>query len=196
MSNEAAMKAELDGSFRKYDPIEGYKTVTVPKHWWPGCEKTLRDLRRDEEMEIREVKAHERNVLMERKRMRTAMKLAVAQSTPKPVTMEAALSAVLSAWGVTVSQFVGPRRDRRIVWARSHFAWLIRIQRPDLSLAAIGRFMKRDHSTVLTASGRFAERPVHSKIERVNDELGIERATAGSKEQDRDVAPGAGPADL
>lgn len=172
------MKAALDGKFRTFntnnnpDTPQGYRTIEVPKHWWPGCEKTLRDLYNDEQ-KIEKAKRRElHEILEQRKRERAAMKIGIAK--PKFVTMEDALEAVINAWGVTLQAFLGPQRGNRVVGARSHFAWLIRLQRPDLSLAAIGRFMNRDHSTVLTASGRFATRPSTMMVEIVNKALEIE----------------------
>ena len=53
------------------------------------------------------------------------------------------------------------------------FLRLIKSLRDDagFSLADIGRFMGRDHSTILTASGRFAARPHYERMEQVNEEL-------------------------
>ena len=107
------MKAELDGSFRTFgiinnpDQPHGYRTIDVPKHWWPGCEKTLRDLDNDEQKVIKAKRRELHEILEQRKRERAAMKNNIAGNKPKGITMEDAATAVINAWGVTLEAFLG-----------------------------------------------------------------------------------------
>ena len=63
-------------------------------------------------------------------------------------TMARVTEAVCAITGLTLKDLRSPCRHRRIAWARQ-FCWLmIRQQRPDISLPAMGRFFHRDHSTI------------------------------------------------
>jgi hypothetical protein len=56
--------------------------------------------------------------------------------------------------GITLENVKGPERRARYVGARKAIATAIREQRPDLSTTQIGRFLNRDHTTVLNLLGR------------------------------------------
>ncbi|MBI1682359.1 helix-turn-helix domain-containing protein [Caulobacter hibisci] len=64
------------------------------------------------------------------------------------ITMPIVLEAVSGAYGVSVEELRGPKRQRRISLARQHAMWLMN-GLPHLSLPMIGRFLNRDHTTVL-----------------------------------------------
>lgn len=53
--------------------------------------------------------------------------------------------------GITYDDIVGKRRARKFVTARHQCMAAIYNQRPDLSLPAIGKVMKRDHTTIIHA---------------------------------------------
>jgi len=51
--------------------------------------------------------------------------------------------------GVNISDIRGATRMRTIIPARQMAVWRVRKERPDLSLPAIGRWFKRDHTTLI-----------------------------------------------
>ena len=65
------------------------------------------------------------------------------------------------AHGVTLEQMQGPQRYRPIVRAR--WALIAALRERGWSLLRIGRFMNRDHTTVLYALRREAERRISSE---------------------------------
>jgi hypothetical protein len=58
--------------------------------------------------------------------------------------------------GVTLAEIKGSHRSRSIVEARQLTMYEIHRQRPDLSYPAIGRFLNKDHTTVLHAVKKIA----------------------------------------
>ena len=66
--------------------------------------------------------------------------------------MDAIISQVALAFGVTVTDLTGPDRTSHIVWARQAAAHILRVRVPGASVLAIGRALgNRDHSTILYA---------------------------------------------
>lgn len=66
------------------------------------------------------------------------------------------LHAVTAATGVSAQDIVGPRRTNDLISPRFLAVALMRELRPDLSLPAIGRALRRDHTTIMHALRRFA----------------------------------------
>ncbi|MFZ0269925.1 helix-turn-helix domain-containing protein [Caulobacter sp.] len=64
---------------------------------------------------------------------------------------------VAGLYGYTVDQIKGPDRDQEICVARHHCMWAMG-REPHLSLPRIGKFLNRDHTTVLHGQRRHAER--------------------------------------
>lgn len=60
--------------------------------------------------------------------------------------------------GISMGEIKGPSRAGRLVLARWHIYSVIHEERPDVSVAAIGRIFNRDHSTVLHGIRKFRQR--------------------------------------
>jgi len=78
-------------------------------------------------------------------------------------TMAGILAEVAEQYGLTVVDLKGPARYRHIAWPRQEaMARMARCQRSDgkrvFSLPQIGRFLNRDHTTVLWGIRRHEER--------------------------------------
>lgn len=71
---------------------------------------------------------------------------------------EIAIGVLMAHPGITLDNVKGPERRKRYVKARKAIAMAIRDQRPDLSTTQIGRFLNRDHTTVLNLLGRVKQR--------------------------------------
>jgi chromosomal replication initiation ATPase DnaA len=54
---------------------------------------------------------------------------------------------IASVYGLTVEDFKSPCRKRGVVWPRQEF--MLAAQREGFSLPQIGRFLNRDHTTIL-----------------------------------------------
>ena len=66
--------------------------------------------------------------------------------------MDAIISQVAQAFGVTPDDLTGPDRTAHIVWARQAAAHVLRMRVPGASVCAIGRALgNRDHSTIVHA---------------------------------------------
>lgn len=59
------------------------------------------------------------------------------------------IAEVAAETGVSAHEIVGQRRGKRVVVPRQKAIWLAYKQRPDLSLAQLGRAFNRDHTTIL-----------------------------------------------
>ncbi len=65
--------------------------------------------------------------------------------------------------GITIDDVRGPSRKHKIVKARHHVVYAIRVERPEVSLLQIGRWMGgRDHTTILNS-----ERAWRSHLEEI-----------------------------
>lgn len=67
------------------------------------------------------------------------------------------LDIVTRVTGVSSQELIGPRRQRPASEARHLAFWLLVKVRPDLSLPAIGRAMKRDHTSIMYGRDRVEE---------------------------------------
>lgn len=67
------------------------------------------------------------------------------------------LAVVSSVTGIATQELIGPRRERAASDARHLAFWLLDTVREDLSLPAIGRAMKRDHTTIMHGRDRVIE---------------------------------------
>ena len=61
------------------------------------------------------------------------------------------MEVVSDANGVIAGLLRGPRRSREVALPRQMYCWLARIVCPQASLPAIGRMLKRDHTSVMHA---------------------------------------------
>jgi len=76
------------------------------------------------------------------------------------LSMQQIARAVLSNYpGITFDDILSHRRTRDFVKVRHEIVRAIVKERPDLSFPAIGRFMKRDHTSILSAAGRLEKKP-------------------------------------
>ncbi len=66
------------------------------------------------------------------------------------VTIDRILEKVAKKYGITVEDIKGTKRTKEIAYARHISIYLIR-KLTDLSLPQIGKYMKRDHSTVISS---------------------------------------------
>ncbi len=69
---------------------------------------------------------------------------------PSEVTIDRILAKVAKKYGITVDDIKGNKRTKEIAYARHISIYLIR-KLTDLSLPQIGKYMKRDHSTVISS---------------------------------------------
>jgi hypothetical protein len=80
-------------------------------------------------------------------------------SVPAPIfhlTMQQIARKVLANHpGVTIDDVKGPSRAVPVMRARRHIIGAIRTLRPDISYPAIGRFVKKDHSSCVHAFQKF-----------------------------------------
>lgn len=75
---------------------------------------------------------------------------------PKKVMLATILKAVGAYYGVSEVDLLGPKRNAFIVLPR-HVAMYLATQHTDMSYAAIGRRMKKDHTVVIKAEYRISE---------------------------------------
>ena len=76
-------------------------------------------------------------------------------------SMPQILAAVLENYrGITADDLRGPRRQRKLIKPRHEAMLRIYLERPDLSLPAIGRFFNRDHTTILAAVRKLQGNPL------------------------------------
>jgi chromosomal replication initiation ATPase DnaA len=72
----------------------------------------------------------------------------------EPKTMAAIIEEVCRKWGYTITDMRSARRDKRIVVARHELFWRCRHE-TYRSLSEIGRFLNKDHTTVLHGISRY-----------------------------------------
>lgn len=61
---------------------------------------------------------------------------------------------VCREFGVTMAEIKSPRRDKRLVIPRQKIAWRLKRETP-MTVAAIGKVINRDHTTVLYSVARY-----------------------------------------
>lgn len=95
----------------------------------------------------------------------------IPASIPAPIllTMDSVVNPIAKAHGVSVKALLGPARHKSICEVRFEAMWALRQQRnrhgqPRWSLPQIGRFFNRDHTTVLNALRRHAERLADQQV--------------------------------
>ncbi len=72
-------------------------------------------------------------------------------------TMKRCLRAVCLYYGVTEEELKSKSREQRIVVPRQHFCWVVYRNRLDMSYPMIGRFLSKDHTTIVHAVAKFEE---------------------------------------
>lgn len=75
-------------------------------------------------------------------------------------TMRNCLRAVCQVYGVTADEIKGRSRKQCIVVPRNHFCWVVYRNRIDVSYPMIGRFLKKDHTTIIHGVEKFEEMKV------------------------------------
>ena len=76
---------------------------------------------------------------------------AVAAEEDRPIPVIDIIKATAHKHGVSIAEIRGQRRDRHLVAARHEAMKLAYEQRPDMSLPAIAKVFRRDHTTFLHA---------------------------------------------
>lgn len=72
-------------------------------------------------------------------------------------TMKRCLRAVCLYYGVTEEELKSKSREQRIVVPRNHFCWVVYRNRLDMSYPMLGRFLSKDHTTIVHAVAKFEE---------------------------------------
>ncbi len=65
------------------------------------------------------------------------------------ISVDTILNAVAEAHMVSVVGMLGPRRKDDLVHARAHAVYLMKTIRPDLSYPQMGKYLEKDHTTIL-----------------------------------------------
>jgi chromosomal replication initiation ATPase DnaA len=76
-------------------------------------------------------------------------------------TMKRCLRAVCLYYGVTEEELKSKSRVQSIVVPRQHFCWVVYRNRIDVSYPMIGRFLGKDHTTIVHAVAKFEENKAH-----------------------------------
>lgn len=78
--------------------------------------------------------------------------------TKRPIyTMARCLDAVCKYYDVTKEEVKGRSREAHLITPRHHFCWVVYRNRIDISYPMIGRFLGRDHTTIVHAVAKFNE---------------------------------------
>jgi chromosomal replication initiator protein len=72
-------------------------------------------------------------------------------------TMKRCLHAVCSYYDITEEELKSKSREQRIVVPRQHFCWVVYRNRLDVSYPMLGRFLSKDHTTIVHAVAKFEE---------------------------------------
>jgi chromosomal replication initiation ATPase DnaA len=72
-------------------------------------------------------------------------------------TMKRCLRAVCLYYSVTEEELKSKSREQRIVVPRNHFCWVVYRNRLDMSYPMLGRFLSKDHTTIIHAVAKFEE---------------------------------------
>jgi chromosomal replication initiation ATPase DnaA len=67
----------------------------------------------------------------------------------EPIDLEKTITQITRLFGVTEEEIKGTKRSVLLVMVRCYLAHLLRSQWPPLTLAGIGKILKRDHSTII-----------------------------------------------
>lgn len=71
------------------------------------------------------------------------------ETTLIPSLREMALGYVLRCYDIKASELIAHRRAQHLVEARALFTWIVKANRPRVSYPTLGRWLDRDHSTVI-----------------------------------------------
>jgi len=80
-----------------------------------------------------------------------------AQSLRPVYTMRNCLRAICLYYSVTQDEVKSASRMQRIAIPRHHFCWVVYRNRIDVSYPMIGRFLGRDHTTIVHSVAKFDE---------------------------------------
>jgi chromosomal replication initiation ATPase DnaA len=81
----------------------------------------------------------------------------VARDNRAIYTMKRCLRAVCLYYGVTEEELKSKSREQHIVVPRHHFCWVVYRNRLDVSYPMLGRFLSKDHTTIVHAVNKFEE---------------------------------------
>lgn len=79
----------------------------------------------------------------------------VARDNRAIFTLKRCLSVICSHYGVTPEELKSKSRVQNIVIPRHHFCWVVYRNRIDVSYPMIGRFLGKDHTTIVHAVNKF-----------------------------------------
>lgn len=147
-ANAAAVRARLYGAKPKSAPVE--PAPIVSRSAYPGRSAP----RKEPPMWSTQPMMFDEHVVAYRVMMSIASLDIAADETGQFPTRKSipdiVYEVLASHPGITVADLKGPRRSTPIVRARMEAVYAVRMQRPDMSYPAIGRwFGGRDHTTVL-----------------------------------------------
>lgn len=81
----------------------------------------------------------------------------VARDNRAIFTLKRCLSVVCSHYGVTQEEIKSKSRMQRLAVPRHHFCWVVYRNRIDISYPMIGRFLNKDHTTIVHSVSKFEE---------------------------------------
>ncbi len=81
----------------------------------------------------------------------------VARDNRAIFTLKRCLSVICSYYNVTPEELKSRSREQRLVVPRHHFCWVVYRNRIDVSYPMIGRFLGKDHTTIVHAVNKFEE---------------------------------------
>jgi chromosomal replication initiator protein len=82
------------------------------------------------------------------KQLRKALLTDTLPAPPPPTAVQRVLQLVADHYGLTVTDLVGPSRQRQVMRPR-HVAMYLLHEHLGLSYVSIGKLLRRDHSTVI-----------------------------------------------
>jgi chromosomal replication initiator protein len=81
----------------------------------------------------------------------------VARDNRAIFTLKRCLSVICSYYGVTPEELKSRSRMQRLAVPRHHFCWVVYRNRLDVSYPMIGRFLGKDHTTIVHSVSKFEE---------------------------------------
>lgn len=73
----------------------------------------------------------------------------------KKTKADSILQRIADLYDISVADLCGPGRVNHVVLARQHAMYALAVERPELSIAAIGRILNRDHTTAIYSVRRY-----------------------------------------
>lgn len=92
-------------------------------------------------------------------------------------TLRNCLRAICQHYDVTPEEIKSRVREQRVVVPRHHFCWAVYRNRIDMSYPMIGRFLGKDHTTIVHAVATFEEISRHRQM----DVKAVDRLIRSSK---------------